>query len=225
MYQMWLLIYFFKLAFAGCQRQLLRVGGPTLQTTPRSLPVRAFAAVKSVHKLWFFTWFNNKIQKVGLKCKWFFFLIVRAQKKDKTQVTEEPKTQKKVINDENRHKPYGKTAWAPVDDVYILRYYPRTIYGAAEATDMLKNFQKLDFTPHEQPVYIDLQLNMKLEKKVFKFPSNSNSAYIFLMFVFTLHSKTCFEHLVQEPESWNRQKILINLLSPAQSVWPLFHRL
>lgn len=96
-----------------------------------------------------------------------FFLIVRAQKKDKAEVTEETKTQKKAINDENRHKPYGKTAWAPVDDVYILRYYPRTIYDAAEAIDMLKNFQKLDFTPHEQPVYIDLRLNMKLEKKVF----------------------------------------------------------
>lgn len=101
----------------------------------------------------------------------FFFLIVRAQKKDKIELTEEPKKQKKVINDENRHKPYGKTAWVPVDDVYILRYYPRTIYDAAEAIDMLKNFQKLDFTPHEQPVYIDLRLNMKLEKKVFMFYS------------------------------------------------------
>lgn len=101
----------------------------------------------------------------------FFFLIVRAQKKDKTEVTEEPKKQKTVINDENRHKPYGKTAWVPVDDVYISRFYPRTIYDAAEAVDMLKNFQKLDFTPHEQPVYIDLRLNMKLEKKAFTFSS------------------------------------------------------
>lgn len=101
----------------------------------------------------------------------FFPLIVRAQKKDKTEVTEEPKKQKTVINDENRHKPYGKTAWGPVDDVYISRFYPRTIYDAAEAVDMLKNFQKLDFTPHEQPVYIDLRLNMKLEKKAFTFSS------------------------------------------------------
>lgn len=59
----------------------------------------------------------------------------------------------------------------PVDDVYISRFYPRTIYDAAEAVDMLKNFQKLDFTPHEQPVYIDLRLNMKLEKKAFTFSS------------------------------------------------------
>lgn len=56
----------------------------------------------------------------------------------------------------------------------MLRYYPRTIYDVSEAIDMLKTFQRLDFTPQEQPVYIDLQLNMKLQKKVF---------------VYTLHSK------------------------------------
>lgn len=95
------------------------------------------------------------------------FLFVRAQKKDKKEDTEkEEKKQKRVIDDKDRHKPFGKTAWAPVDDVYIMRYYPRTIYGAADAIDMLKNFQMLDFTPHKQPVYIDLRLNMKLEKKV-----------------------------------------------------------
>lgn len=71
-----------------------------------------------------------------------------------------------VIDDKDRHKPFGKTAWTPVDDVYILRYYPRTIVNAADAIDMLKNFQRLDFTPKTQPLYIDLQLNMKLEKKV-----------------------------------------------------------
>lgn len=98
-----------------------------------------------------------------------FFLTVRAKNKEKTGVTEEPKKQKQVISDENRHKPYGRTAWVPVDDVYILRYYPRTIYDAGEAIDMLKNFQKLDFTPPEQHVYIDLRLDMKLEKKVFTF--------------------------------------------------------
>lgn len=54
-----------------------------------------------------------------------------------------------------------------MDDVYILRYYPRTIYDVSESIDMLKTFQRLDFTPQEQPVYIDLQLNMKLQKKVY----------------------------------------------------------
>lgn len=94
-------------------------------------------------------------------------LFVRPLKKDKKEDTgKEEKIQKRVIDDKDRHKPYGKTAWAPVDDVYIMRYYPRTIYDAADAIDMLKKFQALDFTPHKQPVYIDLRLNMKLEKKV-----------------------------------------------------------
>lgn len=74
--------------------------------------------------------------------------------------------EKRVIDDKDRHKPYGKTAWRPVDDVYINRFYPRTICDAAAAIDMLKKFQVLDFTPDKQPVYIDLRLNMKLEKKV-----------------------------------------------------------
>lgn len=78
---------------------------------------------------------------------------------------EEKKTQK-VIDDKDRHKPFGKTAWAPVDDVYILRHYPRTICSAADAIDTLKRYQALDFTPENQPLYIDLLLNMKLEKKV-----------------------------------------------------------
>lgn len=71
-----------------------------------------------------------------------------------------------MIDDSNRHKPFGKTAWAPVDDVYILRYYPRTIYKAEDTVELLKSFQALDFTPKQQPVYIDLRLDMKLEKKV-----------------------------------------------------------
>lgn len=76
------------------------------------------------------------------------------------------KKEKRIIDDKDRHKPYGKTAWTPVDDVYINRFYPRTICDAAAAIDMLKKFQLLDFTPDKQPVYIDLRLNMKLEKKV-----------------------------------------------------------
>ncbi|XP_076586686.1 large ribosomal subunit protein uL1m isoform X2 [Chaetodon auriga] len=91
------------------------------------------------------------------------FAAVRAQKKDKNEDTKVK--EKRVIDDKDRHKPFSKTAWVPMDDVYIMRYYPRTVYGAADAIDMLKNFQALDFTPHKQPVYIDLRLIMKLEKK------------------------------------------------------------
>ncbi|TKS77877.1 Extracellular matrix protein FRAS1 [Collichthys lucidus] len=124
---------------AGCRRQLLRAGTPAYtvasQPAPRNLPVRTFAAVKTLKK---------------------------GKKEDTEKEVKKPKV---VIDDKDRHKPYGKTAWAPVDDVYIMRYYPRTIYDAGEAIDMLKNFQMLDFTPHTQPVYTDLRLNMKLEKK------------------------------------------------------------
>ncbi|XP_029296723.1 large ribosomal subunit protein uL1m [Cottoperca gobio] len=124
---------------AGCQRQLLRAGGPVYtgvsRTAPRNLPVRTFAAVKP-------------------------------QMKNKKQEKEKKVTKEKIlIDDKDRHKPFGKTAWAPVDDVYVMRFYPRTLYDAADAIDMLKNFQTLDFTPHKQPVYIDLKLDMKLGKK------------------------------------------------------------
>lgn len=95
------------------------------------------------------------------------FFSARALKKDRKEVSdEEVIKEKRVIDDTGRHKPYGKTAWAPVDDVYILRYYPRVIHDAADTIDMLKSYQVLDFTPHHQPVYIDLKLDMKMEKKV-----------------------------------------------------------
>ncbi|CAJ1069791.1 S ribosomal protein L1%2C mitochondrial [Xyrichtys novacula] len=91
---------------------------------------------------------------------------MKAQRKVKKGEEEnEVKKERKVIEDKDRHKPFGKTAWVPVDDVYVRRFYPRTIYSAADAIDLLKKFQILDFTPKNQPVYIDLKLDMKLEKK------------------------------------------------------------
>lgn len=70
------------------------------------------------------------------------------------------------IDNTNRHKPYGLTAWEPVDDVYIVRYYPRPVYEVDVAIDKLKQFQQLDFTNPQQSVFMDLKLDMKLEKKV-----------------------------------------------------------
>uniref|UniRef100_A0AAQ4PED0 Mitochondrial ribosomal protein L1 n=2 Tax=Gasterosteus aculeatus aculeatus TaxID=481459 RepID=A0AAQ4PED0_GASAC len=126
-------------ALAGCQRQLLRAGGPAhagrSRAAPTNPPVRTLAAVKPLRK----------------------------DKKD--DAAKEAQKEKRVVDDAGRHKPYGRTAWAPVDDVYFMRYYPRAVYGAADAINMLKGFQKLDFTPVKQPVYIDLKLDMKLEKK------------------------------------------------------------
>ncbi|XP_043088754.1 LOW QUALITY PROTEIN: 39S ribosomal protein L1, mitochondrial-like [Puntigrus tetrazona] len=72
----------------------------------------------------------------------------------------------KKIDDKNRHKPYGLTAWAPVDDVYMVRYYPKPVHEASVAIEMMKNFQKLDFSSENQPVYVNfMRLDMKLEKK------------------------------------------------------------
>ncbi|XP_068455028.1 large ribosomal subunit protein uL1m [Clinocottus analis] len=126
-------------ALAGCQRQLLRAGGPSYTAAsppaPRNPPARTLAAFK----------------------------VLRKDKKEDKE--KEVKKEIRVIDDKDRHKPFGKTAWTPVDDVYVMRYYPRTLYSAADAIDLLKSFQKLDFTPPQQPVYIDLRLDMKLEKK------------------------------------------------------------
>ncbi|KAM9394352.1 large ribosomal subunit protein uL1m [Pholidichthys leucotaenia] len=126
-------------ALARCQRQLLSAGGVVCTSVslpaPRNLPVRSLAAVG--------------VQK-------------KAKKKE---AEKEVKKEKRIIDDKDRHKPFGKTAWVPVDDVYVVRYYPRVVYGAEEAIHMLKEFQKLDFTPLNQPVYVDLKLDMTLEKK------------------------------------------------------------
>ncbi|XP_061586642.1 39S ribosomal protein L1, mitochondrial [Cololabis saira] len=120
---------------AGCQKQLLSVNAPTSTAAPRNLPVRTFAAVKAL-------------------------------KKDKKDTTDkEVKKKRVVVDDKDRHKPFGKTAWVPVDDVYIMRYYPRTLHSTADTIGMLKKFQVLDFTPSNQPVYVALRLDMKLEKK------------------------------------------------------------
>lgn len=105
------------------------------RTAPTCLTVRTFAAVKAL------------------------------KKKKEDEAKKEAKREKRVIDDKDRHKPFGKTAWAPVDDVYVKRFYPRTVHSAADGISMLKRFQELDFTPADQPVYIDLKLDMKLEKK------------------------------------------------------------
>ncbi|XP_037115044.1 39S ribosomal protein L1, mitochondrial isoform X1 [Syngnathus acus] len=127
----------FKVA-AGCRRQLLSGSVSSSNFPSNNIPVRTLAAVKQAWK---------------------------KGKKDEAAAVPEVKKEKRVVNDSGRHKPFGKTAWVPVDDVYILRYYPRTIYEPSEAIELLKSFQTLDFTPHDQPVYVDLKLDMKLEKK------------------------------------------------------------
>ncbi|XP_061787657.1 large ribosomal subunit protein uL1m [Nerophis lumbriciformis] len=128
---------------AGCGRRLLEGGSPTYASFPAGcLPARSLAAAAAAAPAF-------KPRKKGKK------------EEAEPKVKKEPR----VINDEGRHKPYGRTAWAPVDDVYILRYYPRIVHSASDAVDLLKKYQVLDFTAHNQPVYVDLKLDMQLEKK------------------------------------------------------------
>ncbi|XP_015220203.1 large ribosomal subunit protein uL1m isoform X2 [Lepisosteus oculatus] len=82
------------------------------------------------------------------------------QKDDKPKEERERRTE-----NINRHKPFGLTAWKPVDDVYVTRFYPKTVFEVNAAIDMLKRFQELDFTYPKQPLYLDLKLDVKLEKK------------------------------------------------------------
>uniref|UniRef100_A0A669QEP0 Mitochondrial ribosomal protein L1 n=1 Tax=Phasianus colchicus TaxID=9054 RepID=A0A669QEP0_PHACC len=53
----------------------------------------------------------------------------------------------------------------PVDDVYLTWYYERPSYNVEEAVGMLKKFQELDFTYPKQFVYINVTLDMELQKK------------------------------------------------------------
>nr|XP_020660916.1 39S ribosomal protein L1, mitochondrial isoform X1 [Pogona vitticeps] len=53
----------------------------------------------------------------------------------------------------------------PTDDVYLAWCYPRPVYEAEVALDMLRKFQQLEFASPNQPVYANLTLDMKLDKK------------------------------------------------------------
>ncbi|XP_051540626.1 39S ribosomal protein L1, mitochondrial [Myxocyprinus asiaticus] len=125
-----------------CQSQFFIPRTPSVSwsslTAHRQQPVRSYAAAAA-----------KQVQK----------------EKKEDPVQEKVVKEKRKIDDKDRHKPFGLTAWAPVDDVYMVRYYPKPVYETAMAIEMLKNFQKLDFSPENQAVYINLRLDMKLEKK------------------------------------------------------------
>ncbi|XP_025062352.1 extracellular matrix protein FRAS1 isoform X12 [Alligator sinensis] len=53
----------------------------------------------------------------------------------------------------------------PVDDVYLVRLYKRPVYEVEVALDMLRKFQELDFTNPKQYIYVNITLDMTLEKK------------------------------------------------------------
>ncbi|KAF7687464.1 39S ribosomal protein L1, mitochondrial [Silurus meridionalis] len=132
---------------AGCQRQILVSSAASSlcpsQNAARSHSVRTYAAAAKASKR------ERKVEKGAVK----------------EVKQEEKKKEKQKIDDTGRHKPYGLTAWEPIDDVYVARHYPKPVYDAGVAVDMLKSFPKLDFTPEDQPLFINLKLDMKLEKK------------------------------------------------------------
>ncbi|XP_037536089.1 39S ribosomal protein L1, mitochondrial [Nematolebias whitei] len=119
----------------GCQQQLLRSSGPAYAAVSQSAP----------HHLPIRT-----------------FAAVKA-KKDKKKVSSKEVMKEKAILDKDRSKSF--VAKVPIDDVYIRKLYPPTIHSAVGAIDMLRSFQVLDFTPLDQALYVELRLNMKLEKK------------------------------------------------------------
>ncbi|XP_025945869.1 39S ribosomal protein L1, mitochondrial isoform X2 [Apteryx rowi] len=53
----------------------------------------------------------------------------------------------------------------PVDDVYLTWCYERPSYDVEVAVGMLKKFQELDFTYPKQHVYVNITLDMALQKK------------------------------------------------------------
>ncbi|XP_063166436.1 large ribosomal subunit protein uL1m [Candoia aspera] len=53
----------------------------------------------------------------------------------------------------------------PKDDVYLTWCYQRPVYDAEAALELLKKFQLLDFTSPTQELYVDITLDMALEKK------------------------------------------------------------
>ncbi|NWW92863.1 RM01 protein, partial [Rhynochetos jubatus] len=75
------------------------------------------------------------------------------------QKTKQVETKKKQVT---RRRPLMSK---PVDDVYLTWHYKRPSYNVEEAVGMLKKFQELDFTYPKQYVYINVFLDMELQKK------------------------------------------------------------
>ncbi|XP_074946141.1 large ribosomal subunit protein uL1m [Phalacrocorax aristotelis] len=80
-------------------------------------------------------------------------------RKKGSQKTKQEGTKKKAVT---KRRPLMTK---PVDDVYLTWYYERPSYDVEVAVGMLKKFQELDFTNPKQYVYINVFLDMALQKK------------------------------------------------------------
>ncbi|XP_075060101.1 large ribosomal subunit protein uL1m [Mixophyes fleayi] len=135
-----------------CHRHVLKHVGlsiPPSTSTERSWAAVRFYAAPAAVKSWTPVRSNKE---------------AKAEKARSAKIlTEEQLEEKK--KDTSRSKPFGLTAWKPTDDVYVARYYPKPVIEPEAAIEMLKTFQRLDFTSPTQSVFIELKLDMKLEKK------------------------------------------------------------
>ncbi|XP_069832779.1 large ribosomal subunit protein uL1m isoform X2 [Dendropsophus ebraccatus] len=131
----------------GCHRHVFKtsfIGLPSSFPNRSQVTVRFYAAESAVVKK--------------------FIKEKKASKEPVTKrLTKEQLAEKR--KDIDRPKPFGLTAWKPSDDVYVARYYPKPTLEPETAIQMLKTFQELDFTYPAQAVYVELKLDMKLEKK------------------------------------------------------------
>ncbi|XP_077131683.1 large ribosomal subunit protein uL1m isoform X1 [Ranitomeya variabilis] len=137
-----------RTAIHGCHRHVLQQVGficpSSIIANSSWIAVRFYAAESSV------------VQK--------FIKEKKASKEPVSRrLTKEQLLEKRKETD--RPKPFGLTAWKPSDDVYVARYYPKPTLEPETAIQMLKHFQKLDFTNPQQWVFVQLKLDMKLEKK------------------------------------------------------------
>ncbi|XP_004383174.1 large ribosomal subunit protein uL1m isoform X2 [Trichechus manatus latirostris] len=103
-----------------------------------------------------------------------------------TKPAKKKKGPKEKASDEKKNeiekiKSYPCMEGEPEDDVYLKRLYPRQIYEVEKAVHLLKKYQILDFTYPKQGVYLDLTLDMSLQKKkkVEPFASVLNLPYPF----------------------------------------------
>ncbi|KAM4899655.1 large ribosomal subunit protein uL1m isoform 1-T2 [Sylvia borin] len=87
----------------------------------------------------------------------------------------------------------------PVDDVYLTWLYRRPSYQLEQAVGMLKRFQELDFTHPKQFVYINVFLDMALQKKK-KVDPFSSSVSLPHRFTDEVNKVLVFTENVQEAE-------------------------
>ncbi|XP_072261486.1 large ribosomal subunit protein uL1m [Pyxicephalus adspersus] len=140
-------MYCLRTVINGCQRHFVKQTSFVILSSPcsnRNWPAVRFYAIPA----------GVKIHPKNLK---------KEEKPKARIITMEELEEKR--KDTSRNKPFGLTAWKPVDDVYVARYYSKPIIQPETAVEMLKTFQRLDFTSPDQEVHLQLKLDMKLEKK------------------------------------------------------------